>query len=232
MKILRVLLIENTIDNAIALKEKLLKIDSIKPIITYTIFQDAESVIKDSNERLDIVLFGEKVPSKNIIHLVRLIRKSNVIIPIFLLTKQSEARVAKKYQLAGIDDTFNIAEFDTPLFAWSFMSAVEQARLKKKAREYDALHQRVTTAHENLSVLIHDITNPLSVLRLALYHLNNPNISNERKDVFLKLLVDNIERLDTQMKALRIIRHQLHGKKGNTPTILSFNKSNSMMAQS
>ncbi len=231
MKILRVLIIENTLENAIALKEKLSKIDSFKPVITYTVFQDAESVIRDSNENLDIVLFNEKIPYKNIVYLVRLIRKSNTIIPIFLLTKQSEARVSKKYRVVGIDDTFNLAEFDTPLFAWSFMSAMEQARLKKKAREYDILHQLVTAAHENISMLIHDITNPMSVIRLALYHINNPNISNERKDVFLKLLVDNIERLDMQIKELRTIRQQLHGKRDEMPTILSLNKTKPMMVQ-
>lgn len=231
MKILRVLLIENTQPHASGLHRKLTQLESIRFVVTHSFVKNAESVFKDSSDRLDVILFSERVPSTFIIHLTKFIREYNLVIPIFILTKQSEARVTRKYRTVGVDDTVNIAEIDTPLFAWTFMSTVEHAGLKKKAREYDILNHRLKKINESLSTLIHDINNPLSVIRLAMYHLDNPKISLEKKEIFLKLLVNNVERLETQMKDLRTIRHQLHGRELHTAEILSLTLPSQVSAQ-
>lgn len=129
--------------------------------------------------------------------------------PILLLTRQSEARVPLKYKKIGIDDMLNIAEIQTPLFLWTFQSTMTQIADRNKAKEFDIVKDRLRRASKSLAFVTHEINNPLSVIRLALYHLESGKLPQNKKKVFFKLLVDNIEKVDTQMKELYTIRRQL-----------------------
>lgn len=222
MKPLRIFFVDKINSHSETLKNKLSTVDTVKFIVSLTSIKNAESTFTDSGDRFDVILFGEKVAPNIVIRLTRIFRSHNIVIPIFILTKQSEAHVARKYRSVGVDDMLNIADIDTPLFSWSFMSAIEQAMLKKKASEYDVLHRRLKRISETLASLVHDINNPLSIIRIAMYHLDNPNLPLEKKDTFLKMLINNIERLDTQMKELRIIRRQLNGDSPTEPKVLVF----------
>ncbi|MDI6766811.1 MAG: hypothetical protein QME52_08325 [Bacteroidota bacterium] len=222
MKPLRIFFVDKINSHSEALKNKLSNVESVKFLVSMAGIKNAGPTFAESGNRFDVILFGEKVAASIVIRLTKIFRSHNIVIPIFILTKQSEARVARKYRTIGIDDMLNIADIDTPLFSWSFMSAIEQAMLKKKASEYDVLHRRLKRINSTLSSLVHDINNPLSVIRLAMYHLDNPKLSIEKKETFMKMLINNIERLDNQMKELRIIRRQLNGDSTTEPKVLAF----------
>jgi len=211
MKSLRVLLIEAAHSDISLLRKKILEIRSIKLKVTDADVKNAEVIYKDNSDRLDVILFSERIPASAIVHLTKNFRLDNTIIPIFIFSKQSEPKVSRKYQKAGIDDILNVVEIDTPLFPWTFTSAVEHAILKKKAKEYDNLQQRLKIANESLTSLIHEINNPLSVIRLAMYHLEDTGLTLDKKETFLKLLLNSLEKIDGNMKELRAIRNQLNG---------------------
>ncbi|MBI5020606.1 MAG: hypothetical protein HZB59_04155 [Ignavibacteriales bacterium] len=221
MRILRIFLVENTIARADNIRKKLAQIETIRFSVTTSIVKDTEETFKDVADQIDVILFGEKVRPSRIIELTKLFRSYNTVIPIFLLTNQSEARVQRKYRIAGVDDTLNISEIETPLFQWTFTSTVEHAVLKKKAKEYDVLNNRLRSINESLATFMHDMNNPISVIRLAMYHLDNPDVANDKRETFLKILVSNVEKLDLQMQDLRNIRRQLSDKKSQTAKILS-----------
>jgi len=221
MKSLRVLLIETQNSNKLSLKKKLLNLNSIKLIITDAEITNAEAIFKDAGDRLDVILFSKQISSSAILHLTKIFRAHNTIVPIFILSKQSEAKVPRKYNKVGVDDVLNIAEINTPLFGWTFMSAVEHAILKKKAKEYDVLYHRLKATNDSLASLMHEINNPLSVIRLAMYHLEDPNLPVGKKETFLKILLGSLEKIDIHMKELRSIRRQLNFEKAPSAKILS-----------
>lgn len=221
MRYLRIFLVDNSSAKAEAMRKKLSEITSIKFSVTTALVKNAEEAFKDVADQTDVIIFGDKVRPTKVIELSMHFRASNLVIPIFLLTNISEARVQRKFRNAGVDDTLNISEINTPLFAWTFTSTIEQAVLKKKAKEYDVLNNRLNNISESLANFMHDMNNPLSVIRLAMYHLDNPQLETEKKETFLKILVSNVERLDTQMQDLRTIRRQLSGKKSQSAKILS-----------
>jgi signal transduction histidine kinase len=221
MRYLRIFLVENTSAKAETMRKKLSRIDSIRFSVTTALAKNAEDTFKDTADQVDVILFGDKVRPTRIIELTKLFRSNNMVIPIFLLTNLSEARVQRKFRNAGVDDTLNISEIDTPLFAWTFTSTVEHAVLRKKAKEYDTLNHQLQNISESLANFMHDMNNPLSVIRLAMYHLDNPQLEAEKRDTFLKILVTNVERLDAQMQDLRTIRRQLGGNKSQSAKILS-----------
>jgi signal transduction histidine kinase len=162
-----------------------------------------------NEERWHVILFGENTPQANIIQLTKLFRLHGYTIPILMLTKQSEARVPRSLKKLGVDDMLNVAEIGTPLFSWTFMSTLKHAELRKKAEEFDVIRGRLQSADESLANITHEINNPLGVIKLALYHLENPNLESHKKEIFFKLLVANIEKVDIQMKELREVRRRL-----------------------
>ncbi|HUL43431.1 MAG TPA: histidine kinase dimerization/phospho-acceptor domain-containing protein [Bacteroidota bacterium] len=184
--------------------------ESVRFKVTYSRSDEAEVIVRDFTNQIDIVVFGDSIPTATILQLTKVFRSYNLAIPIFVLTRKNDAHVPRNLKKAGIDNMMRISEMGTPLFAWSFISTVEEVILKKKAKEYDVLHGRLRAVSSSLATLTHDINNPLSVIRLALYHLQNRTLAKEKRELFIKLLLDNIERIDNQMKELTAIRRQLN----------------------
>jgi len=225
MNLLHVLLVDSTRVNH-ALLERASSIDkSLKFQVTRSGVRHAGSLFADSEQPFDIVLFGERIKPKAAVQLTRSFRSRHGTVPIFLLTRENDAQVPRPLQLAGVDDVVNVADLNSPLFSWTFTSAIEHAVLKKKASEYDALHRRMSTMSTSLATVMHDLNNPLSVIRLIMYHLENSEITETKRDSFLKLLVANLERIDSHMSDLLLIRRQLSGEKPKRAKILSIRPS-------
>jgi signal transduction histidine kinase len=222
MKPLRVLLIDATSAYKKILETQTSGADSVRYSVTLTGAKQAESTFTDVSDRLDTVLFGERIAPSVVLALARVFHTKKPALPIFVLTKQSEARLPRKYMQAGVDDVLNVADFGTPLFSWTFTSAVENATLRKKARAYDVLHHRLRLVSHSLATLIHDITNPLGIVRLALYLLEKPELPQEKQETFFKLLIDNLKRLEGRMSMLYTIRRQIDGNGTTSAKILAF----------
>jgi signal transduction histidine kinase len=155
------------------------------------------------------IVFGEKVSSSTVVQYSRTFRTRGVQCPILVLTRQSEAGVPRNYQRAGVDDVLNASDMQTPLFSWMFTSTLRQAEMRKKAKEFDALQSRLASANHSLAFITHEINNPLSVIRLALYHLEAPDLTRARREVLLRMVADNIEKVHTQLDQLRGLRRLL-----------------------
>jgi signal transduction histidine kinase len=225
MKSLKVFLIDTTTLRLEVLRRRLLTVDSIKVVVPVLAGSDVDAAYRDVMDRVNAIIFSESVPSKMVVRLTQTFRSYGIIIPIFILRKQSEAQVPRKLRNAGIDDILNVVEIDTPLFSWTFVSAVEHALLKRKAREFDTLHRRLKHTNESLAGMIHSINNPLSVIRLAMYHLENPELPVDKKESFLKILVNSLEKIDLHMKELYSIRRLLNGETVSPPNILEIHPS-------
>ncbi len=157
----------------------------------------------------DVILLGESMSRKKIIEHSAKFRARGFACPILLLTKQSEARLAPVFQQAGVDDLLNIAEIGTPLFSWTFTSTLRQVNERRKASEYDYLRDRLSAIKRSLSTLMHDLNNPLSVIRLAVYHLENTKPTKSRRDLYHSLMIENVEKIEEKLKELYHIRRLL-----------------------
>ncbi|MBI4546674.1 MAG: hypothetical protein HY707_01735 [Ignavibacteriae bacterium] len=209
MQKIRILLVDSTDSVKKLLEDRTTPTDSVRFVVTHI---KARSLKKSSelvNDQFDVILFGEKVSQLSVIRSTKAIRATGLIIPILVLTRQSEARVPRNYQKAGIDEMLNSAEVSTPLFTWILISTLKQIETKKKVHNFDVIRNRLRTVNESLKTLSHDINNPLSVIRLALYQLENPNLPKLKRERFFKLLSTNVEKVDSYIKELRLIRRQL-----------------------
>jgi len=221
MKFLRVFLIDTTQLRLEVLRRRLSSVESIKVVVPVVVSGNVEGTYRDVMGQVDAIVFSDSVSSKAILQLTQMFRSHGIIIPIFILQKQSEAQVPRKLRKIGVDDVLNIYEIDTPLFSWTFVSAVEHALLKRKAKEFDGLNRRLKFTSESLANMIHAVNTPLSIVRLAMYHLEDPALPSDKRETFLRILVNGLQKIDLHMKELYAIRRHLNGEQTASPNVLS-----------
>mgnify|MGYP003340815537 CR=1 FL=1 len=209
MQVLKILLIDTTKNTKKLLDEKRLASDSMRLMIRMagTDFKPAEE--ENLHANTDAVLFGEKVPAATVGAITKELRAAGLDVPVFMLNRQSEARVPQKLLKAGVDDIINTVEIQTPLFLWTFQSTVTQVADRRKAHDFDVIRERMRRASKSLAHVTHEINNPLSVIRLAIYHLDNAKLPKAKRAAFFKILADNIDKVNVQIKELYAIRREL-----------------------
>ena len=177
-------------------------ITRLRPRTKTKVFTGAASVA-------DIVVFGVRVTEKSIIRLATTIRAAGLTIPIFVLTEKSENGIVRQFKKAGVDDMLHVAEINTPLIAWTFMSSLKQAEVKKKATEFDQLSDQIKGINNALAFITHEINNPLSVMRLAMYHFEHITLTPEKRKSLLKIISDSLDKIQSQTEELRNVRRAL-----------------------
>ena len=209
MQTIHVLLVDSKDAVKKLLEQELLNAESMKFVVTLVSAATAKNSHDRLNEDIDVIFIGEKTSPSAASTLGRTLRSRYPKAAIFMLTKESEARLSRKLDEAGIDDMLNIAEMRTPLFAWTFTSVLEHAEAKKKVKDYDVLRHRLKHLDTSLGDVMHKISNPLSVIRLSCYHLENPNLTKDKRELFFKLMMENVKKIDAYMNELRAVRRRL-----------------------
>jgi signal transduction histidine kinase len=216
METVNVLLIDTTDSFKSLLEAPPLGDDSLKFIATLIKPTALKEPVLPANTAFRVILFGEKVGAQAVVRYARTIRSRGMTAPMFILAKNHETMVPRKFQKAGVDEMLDVAEMKTPLFSWTFMSALKQIENKRKAKEFEDVTSKLKSINESLGFITHEINNPLSVIRLAIYHLENMELTSEKREMLFKLLNENIDKVDAQMDELRTLRKQLNN--GQHPT--------------
>jgi signal transduction histidine kinase len=209
MEAIRILLIDNSVSTKEALDRAPLGKTGTELDVTLLPARNGNGSADRSLVGADVVLIGEKLSRKKVVDWAAKLRSMGYGCPILLLTRQSEARLPAAVHEAGVDDLLNIADISTPLFSWTFTSTVRQIIERRKASEYDYLRDRLNSIKRSLSTLMHELNTPLSVIRLAVYHLENSNPPRAKRDLYHTLMIENIERIEQKLKDLYHIRRLL-----------------------
>lgn len=209
MEAIRILLIDNTVSTKEALDKAPLGKSLSEIEVTLLPSKNGNGMADHSMASADVVLIGDKLPKKKVIEWAAKLRSMGYGCPILLLTRQSEARLASAYHEAGVDDLLNIVDITTPLFSWTFTSTIRKIVERRKASEYDYLRDRLTSIKRSLTSLMHELNTPLSVIRLAVYHLEHSKPPRDKRELYHSLMIENVERIEEKLKDLYHIRRLL-----------------------
>ncbi|HLF15488.1 MAG TPA: hypothetical protein VI932_11435 [Bacteroidota bacterium] len=206
MEAIRILLIDNSVSTKEALDRAPLRRSSTELDVTLLTGKNGHGMTDHTMVGADVILIGEKIPKKKIVVWAGKLRSMGYSCPILLLTRQSEARLTASYQKAGVDDLLNIVDISTPLFSWTLTSTIRKVIERRKASEYDYLRDRLNAIKRSLSTLMHELNTPLSVIRLAVYHLEHSSPPRAKRELYHSLMVENVERIEEKLKELYHIR--------------------------
>ncbi len=209
MDAIRILLIDNSASTKEALDNAPTGRSLAELDVRFVQIKNGNGLAEHAMVGADVILLGEKISRKKILDWTGKLRAMGYACPILLLTRQSEARLNPAFQGAGIDDLLNIADINTPLFSWTFTSTIRKIVERRKASEYDYLRDRLNSIKRSLSTLMHDLNTPLSVIRLAVYHLEHSKPPKEKRELYHTLMIENVERIEEKLKDLYHIRRLL-----------------------
>lgn len=204
-------LMENQLSSALGEKTILQKIS----------LKEFENSLPTIHPIYDLVLIGEKNTSSKSIHIAKLMRSNNYNMPILLLTNQSEAKLSHTQNVSGIDDILNIVEITLPTFSWTLTSLLKKSELQKKAEEFDEIRHELIDINTQLAGITHEINNPLGVIRLALFQLQNKLGSDENFNKYIQMINDNTSKIESQIKQLREVREKMRTDQNILGKILS-----------
>jgi signal transduction histidine kinase len=165
----------------------------------------------------DVLIFGDRTTARSVVRLSAGVRKLGLTLPVFVVSRESEGGVSPHYKKAGVDEVININELHTPLISWTLTSTMKHAEVRRKAKEFDDIQNEIMTISESLAFITHEINNPLSVMKLALYHLQSYQTDEERRATLMKIIGDNIDKVQEQMSELRSLRSRLGEKSPEQP---------------
>lgn len=150
----------------------------------------------------DVVLFSNKLSPHVVANLARAYRAQGHAGHLIMLTQQSEARVPLKLKNAGIEDILNVVEIETPVFGWTFISAVLAMGMKKKAEGYEDIQQRLQLVNNALDHLTKSMSEPLESLHKVSEELGKNGRTKIRPGVLRRHLAENVASMDRFMKEL------------------------------
>jgi signal transduction histidine kinase len=192
-----------------------------KTILQRINLKEFESSLPSIQHIYDLVLIGEKNSPQKAIHAAKSLRQNNYTMPILLLTIQSEAKLSHNQTAAGIDDFLNIVEITLPTFSWTLTSLLKKTEIQKKADEFDEIRHDFIDINQQLAAITHEINNPLGVIRLALFQLQNKLGSDKNFDKYTHMIADNVVKIETQIKQLRDVREKMRTNQTILGKILS-----------
>lgn len=82
----------------------------------------------------------------------------------------------------------------------------------------EALTRRLSDIERGIRKTAHDISNPLGIIRMAVYFLQNANPDEAKRKEYFQLLDQSIGRIDDYLKQLRALTDTGEGAKNGTKT--------------
>jgi nitrogen-specific signal transduction histidine kinase len=69
----------------------------------------------------------------------------------------------------------------------------------------DPSEKTIAELHAGIRQIAHDLSNPLGILRMAVYFLQSTKAEGEKRDQYLTMMNETIDRVEQQLKRLRAL---------------------------
>jgi nitrogen-specific signal transduction histidine kinase len=72
-------------------------------------------------------------------------------------------------------------------------------------QDIEQLNAQLENMKSGVREIVHDISNPLGVLRMAAYYLQNVKADKEKQDHYLTIIAETVDKVDVGLKRLRAL---------------------------
>jgi hypothetical protein len=195
MNTIQILLIDHKNTIKPPLESSLTSIQSASFSVDFIGAKDAEKHLRENARIYDVLLMGEKVPQAAIIRIAKLVKSHGWAGHVILLTRQSEFRISPALQKAGVDDLLNVAEINTPVFGWTFLSTLNYSGAKRKAEDLDVIRDHLLDINDSLTAIASKMSRPVSRMRAAVGSTDGGDKKRELNRAFARNLDEISDRL-------------------------------------
>jgi DNA-binding NtrC family response regulator len=202
---IRVLYVNGTEQDVQSLNESLATFEGARFDIVWQ--QSAEKAIAFLEQKnvVDVIVTEDVLEGMNGIEFTQKLKDLNYSIPIVFLTTIKDVNFAVEVMRMGVKDYLLKEEVLSHVFPQTLLRVVEKGHLKQEQEKLEIKQKRLETMQEIVVGISDKISEPLGDMCKIVAELDQ-NTLPEKAVKYLKLIKDNVERMQAKLEKLRNLK--------------------------
>jgi DNA-binding NtrC family response regulator len=202
---IKVLYVNGTERDVQSISERLLKFEGAQFEIVWQ--QSAEKAITFLGQRndIDVIVTEDVLDGMNGVEFMNKLKDLKYDIPIVFLTTIKDVNFAVEVMRMGVKDYLLKEDVLTHVFPQTLLRVVEKGHLKQEQEKLEIKRKRLETMQEIVVGISNKISEPLEDMNKIVNTLEQ-NAVPEKAVKFLKLIKDNVERMQLKLEKLRNLK--------------------------
>jgi DNA-binding NtrC family response regulator len=202
---IRVLYVNGTDQDVQSMSEHLSKFEGARFEVSWQ--QSAENAITFLEEQnaADVIVTEEVLQGMSGIEFIHTLRDMKYDIPIVFLTTNKDVNFAVEVMQMGAKDCLLKEDVVSHVFPQTLLRVVEKRHLKQEQNNLEIKQKRLETMQEIVVGISNKISEPLEDMSKIVDELEQ-NALPEKAVKYLKLIKDNVERMQMKLEKLRNLK--------------------------
>jgi DNA-binding NtrC family response regulator len=202
---IRVLYVNGTELDVQSIRERLLNFEGARfEIIWHQRGEQAIAYLQDQNGA-DVVVIEDVLEGMSGIEFTQHLKGLNYDIPIVFLTTNKDVNLAVEVMRMGVKDYLLKEEVVSHVFPQTLLRVVEKGHLKQEQEKLEIKQRRLSTMQEIVVGISNKISEPLEDMNNIVNGLQQNDLP-EKAEKYLKLIKDNVERMQLKLEKLRNLK--------------------------
>jgi DNA-binding NtrC family response regulator len=191
--------------NVRLVQDHLLKFESARFEIAWQ--QSGEKALEYLEQRpaVDVIVTEDTLPGISSVEFTRKLKDLKYDTPIVFLTTSEDVNLAVEVMRIGVKDYLLKKDIASRVFPQALLRIVEKNRLKQELTKLEIKHKRLEAMQEIVLGISKKISEPLEDMKKIVDTLEQYEIP-EKASKYLKLIKDNVERMQVKMEKLQNLK--------------------------
>jgi DNA-binding NtrC family response regulator len=202
---IRVLYVNETERDVQSIYDSLAKFEGAQFEIIWQ--QSAEKAITflEQLTAVDVIVTEEVLQGMSGVEFTRKLKDLKYDIPVVFLTTNKDVGFAVEVMRMGVKDYLHKDDVDTHVFPQTLLSVVEKGHLKEEQKKLELKQKRLETMQEVVVGISNKISEPLEDMNKIVSEIEQ-NALSEKAMKYLKMIKDNVERMQVKLEKLRNLK--------------------------
>jgi FixJ family two-component response regulator len=204
-EIIRVLYVNETEQDVSSIHECLLRFEGAEFDIIWQ--QNAEQALTflEQQKNVDVIVTEDILQGMNGIEFTLKLKELKYDIPIVFLTTNKDVNFAVEVMRMGVKDYLMKEDVVTHVLPQTLLRVVEAGHLNQEQKKLEIKQKRLETMQEVVVEISNKISEPLEGMKKIVCELEQNGLS-EKAMMYLKLIKDNVERMQLKLEKLRNLK--------------------------
>jgi DNA-binding NtrC family response regulator len=202
---IQVLYVNNTEQDVSSIRNCLLRFEGAQfEIIWQQNAEDALAFLQEQNT-VDVIVTEDILQGMSGVEFTLKLKDLNYEIPIVFLTTSKDVNLAVEVMRLGVKDYLLKDDVVTHVFPQTLLRVVEAEHLNQEQKKLEIKQKRLESMQEVVVGISNKISEPLENMQKIVAELEQ-NPLPEKAEKYVKLMKDNIERLQVKLEKLRNLK--------------------------
>jgi DNA-binding NtrC family response regulator len=204
-EIIRVLYVNHSEEDVSSIRSCLLQFEGAQfEIIWQQKAEDAIAFLEEKNA-VDVIVTEDVLAGMNGIEFTLKLKDLKYDIPIVFLTSSKDVNLAVEVMRLGVKDYLLKEDVVTHVFPQTLLRVVEAGHLREEQKKLEIRQKRLESMQEVVVGISDKISEPLKHMQQIVADLDQQEFP-EKAEKYLKLIKDNVERMQLKLEKLRNLK--------------------------